>query len=369
MAYLNESTVYPDGVYQLETTDPVLAGAAGVSNFQSIALANRTNWLKSHVDAIDAALPGKAPLSSPTFTGTPAVPTAAAGTSTTQAASCAFVQTAMGAIAWGDIGGTLADQTDLNSVLAAKAPISSPSFTGTPTAPTPGGGDNSTKLATTAFVQSTITGIGAPVWGGITGVIGNQIDLTNALALKAPLASPTFTGTPAAPTAPAGTNTDQVATTAFVASAMPAATPVGTVIFVAQSTAPTGYLKANGAAISRVTYATLFAAIGTTFGVGDGSTTFNLPDLRGEFVRGWDDARGVDGGRTFGSAQADDLKSHTHPTYSSRAYYSGGGTVWAGSYPGTTLAGYASGSTEVTAATGGAEARPRNVALLACIKY
>jgi phage-related tail fiber protein len=64
--------------------------------------------------------------------------------------------------------------------------------------------------------------------------------------------------------------------------------------------------------ISRTTYADLFAAIGTTFGVGDGSTTFGIPDLRGEFARGWDDARGVDTGRTFGSAQAEDFKAHTH---------------------------------------------------------
>ena len=89
-------------------------------------------------------------------------------------------------------------------------------------------------------------------------------------------------------------------------------TPASTVIYVAQNTAPTGYLKANGAAISRTTYADLFAAIGTTFGTGDGSTTFNVPDLRGEFIRAWDDARGVDSGRSFGSAQADEFESHNH---------------------------------------------------------
>ena len=72
--------------------------------------------------------------------------------------------------------------------------------------------------------------------------------------------------------------------------------PAGAVIFVAMDTAPSGYLKANGDAISRTTYADLFTAIGTTFGVGDGSTTFNLPDMRGEFARRWDDGRGVDSG-------------------------------------------------------------------------
>jgi microcystin-dependent protein len=81
------------------------------------------------------------------------------------------------------------------------------------------------------------------------------------------------------------------------------AVPAGSIQYFAGSSAPDGYLKANGATISRTTYADLFTAIGTTFGVGDGSTTFGIPDLRGEFARGWDDARGVDSGRAFGSAQ------------------------------------------------------------------
>lgn len=75
----------------------------------------------------------------------------------------------------------------------------------------------------------------------------------------------------------------------------------------ARSTAPSGWLKANGAAVSRTAYADLFAAIGTTYGSGDGFNTFNLPDLRGEFIRGFDDARGVDSGRAMGSSQASTL--------------------------------------------------------------
>ena len=108
-------------------------------------------------------------IASPTFTGTPAAPTASAGTSTTQLATTAFVATSF-------------------------APLASPTLTGTAAAPTPSAGDDSTKIATTAFV-------------------------VNAFA---PLASPTFTGTPAGPTANAGTNTTQVATTAFVAAAIAA---------------------------------------------------------------------------------------------------------------------------------------------------
>lgn len=90
------------------------------------------------------------------------------------------------------------------------------------------------------------------------------------------------------------------------------AVPPGAVAHFAMGSAPTGWLKANGAAVSRTTYAALFAAISTTFGSGDGSTTFNLPDLRGEFVRGLDDGRGIDTARALGSAQADEIESHTH---------------------------------------------------------
>ena len=134
----------------------------------------------------------------------------------------------------------------------------------------------------------------------------------------------------------------------------------GTVNWFAMNTAPTGYLKANGADISRTTYSTLFTAIGTTFGVGDGSTTFNVPDLRGEFIRGWDDSRGVDASRAFGGAQADEFKSHSH---GSRAVNAVSGSSYAGS------AGNAFASNLQTTETGGTETRPRNIALLACIKF
>ena len=179
---------------------------------------------------------------------------------------------------------------------------------------------------------------------------------------KAPIASPTLTGTPAAPTATAGTNTTQLATTAFVLANN---VPAGAVHFFAMSAAPTGYLKANGAAVSRTTYSTLFTAISTTFGSGDGSTTFNLPDLRGEFIRGWDDSRGVDTGRALGSTQADELKSHFHLCATSNGL---GGPYEAA--PGGTATGFDYGPpAPPTSSTGDTETRPRNVALLACIKF
>ncbi len=87
--------------------------------------------------------------------------------------------------------------------------------------------------------------------------------------------------------------------------------PSGAVMYFAGQTAPAGWLKANGAVVSRTLYAALFQSIGTTYGAGDGHSTFNLPDLRGEFVRGWDDGRGIDSRRALGSAQSDAIRNIT----------------------------------------------------------
>ena len=80
----------------------------------------------------------------------------------------------------------------------------------------------------------------------------------------------------------------------------------------AVATVPSGYLECNGAAVSRTTYAALFAIIGTNYGTGNGSSTFNLPDLRGEFVRGFDNGRGADSGRSIASSQGASNASHNH---------------------------------------------------------
>lgn len=81
--------------------------------------------------------------------------------------------------------------------------------------------------------------------------------------------------------------------------------PVGSVFYMATSTPPDGYLVCDGSEKDREDYAALFAAVGTVFGIGNGVSTFNLPDLRGEFVRGWDTGGSLDPGREFGSDQVD----------------------------------------------------------------
>ena len=162
-----------------------------------------------------------APLNSPDFTGIPQVPTAASGTNTAQIASTAFVMAAVAASVSGVAtfntrsGNVVLEDTDITG--AGGALLNSPSFIGTPLAPTPPVSDNSQRLATTAFVMSEITAIDTGVlsWNGRVGIVTLSLsDVTGAGG--APLASPGFTGTPTAPTANAGTSTTQIATTAFV---------------------------------------------------------------------------------------------------------------------------------------------------------
>lgn len=142
-----------------------------------------------------------------------------------------------------------------------------------------------------------------------------------------------------------------------------AAIPSGAVMPFAMNLLPDGWLACNGAPVNRTTYAALFLAISTTYGVGDGSSTFNLPDLRGYFVRGLDNSRGIDTARALGSNQADAFKAHTH-TLTMRD--DSGGNVGTNVEGGNTNVDTA--GTATTASTGDTETRPKNVAMFYCIK-
>ena len=136
----------------------------------------------------------------------------------------------------------------------------------------------------------------------------------------------------------------------------------GAVCAFAMGHPPAGWLKCNGAAVSRTAYADLFSIIGTHYGAGDGHSTFNLPDLRGEFIRGIDEGRGADPNRAFGSWQSDEIRSHNH-----FIQFDGVAAGRRGAAEGAIHSG--SGKPYYTDHTGGNETRPRNVALLYCIKY
>ncbi len=157
---------------------------------------------------------------------------------------------------------------------------------------------------------------------------------------------------------------------------------VGAVAYFPATTPPTGWLKFNGALLSRATYANLYAYAvasgnmaasdgawsGAQFSPGDGATTFRIGDGRGEFPRGWDDGRGVDAARAIGSYQASQNLAHTHNTV--RTMDGTSLPNGAGAYAVAAVGGSAStNSIALTSSDGGTEARSRNIALLACIKY
>ena len=165
--------------------------------------------------------------------------------------------------------------------------------------------------------------------------------------------------------------------------------PTGAIMPFAMNSAPNGWLAANGTAVSRTTYATLFAAVGTTYGTGDGSSTFNLPDLQGYFVRGaGTNSDGTTAG-AFGAKQADAVISHTHSgttgndspdhTHNYQAWVgqniaaTPGGATTAAGYPTYTTSGANTRhqhpfTTSSQSPAGATETRPKNIALLYCIK-
>jgi microcystin-dependent protein len=161
--------------------------------------------------------------------------------------------------------------------------------------------------------------------------------------------------------------------------------PVGTVNYFARQFPPEGWLFCDGRAVSRDVFADLFNMLGSSFGSGDGSKTFNLPDLRGEFIRGLDEGRGVDSGREFGSAQKGTLVV-SDPTSVANNVISlinsddninlmnqrvgADNPISISDYTGLKCAyTIVSNASPVEVVQGFGVTRPRNIALLACIKY
>ncbi|WP_279452678.1 phage tail protein [Escherichia coli] len=181
------------------------------------------------------------------------------------------------------------------------APKESPTFTGTPKAPTPAAGNNTTQLATTAFVQAALTALinGAPATldtlNELAAALGNDPNfattMLNALAGKQPLDN-TLTNL---------SGKDVAGLLTYLGLGEGSALPVGVPVPWPSATPPTGWLKCNGAAFSAEEYPELAKVYPTN----------KLPDLRGEFIRGWDDERGVDSRRTLLSSQGDAIRNIT----------------------------------------------------------
>ncbi|HGC4310328.1 TPA: phage tail protein [Escherichia coli] len=174
-----------------------------------------------------------------------------------------------------------------------------PTFTGEPKAPTPAAGNNTTRIATTAFVQAAITALinGAPATldtlKEIAAAINNDpkfsTTINNALSGKQPL-DETLTHL---------SGKDVAGLLAYLGLGEGSALPVGVPVPWPSATPPTGWLKCNGAAFSAEEYPELAKVYPTN----------KLPDLRGEFIRGWDDGRGVDAGRQLLSSQGDAIRN------------------------------------------------------------
>jgi len=475
--------------------------SSGFESWVEMASLNALNLLSEVVA-------GKAPIASPKFSGIPEVPKAVRGTNSGQAASTAFVQEAASDLIdsapstlntlrklAAAIGNDSSFSATIKGILDLKAPLASPSLTGKPTVPTPAKGDKSKLAANTEYVQGEIAALVDSSPGALdtlkelAAALGNDPNfattMLNELSSKANLASPKLTGAPEAPTAPVGTNTDQIATMKGLLQALAAfgigtgrashlpdldslrgttffgytnnsvgaevtsggydavgfqieaggqrtqfgvtggtrltlrtddsndysgfepwvelatvpalkaleARDVGMVGHFALTRPPRGWMKRNGAAVSRTSYALLFAEIGTTFGEGDGSTTFNLPDDRELVDKAWTDGlNAADPGRELFSTQAGQNEAHTHSGTTSNGgahqhstqfirekitsnfVQEGGNAVIGdqmsdGTQTFTTTVGGAHTHTLNISSSGGSEVRVANRAYLACIKY
>lgn len=249
MANLPETPQWEDGIYQIEVSDPVLGGPDGISNRQGKQLASRTLYLKQQVEK----------------------------------------------------GGS-----DLAKHIAAAdphtqyAPKASPTFTGTPTAPTPANSDNSKKLATTEFVAKAL----AALAGSAPETLDTLKELADALG-NDPNFATTVLNKLAEKLAKDQNGADIPDPALFVKNlglGEGSALPVGVPVPWPSATPPAGWLKCNGAAFTAAQYPKLALAY----------PALALPDLRGEFIRGWDDGRGVDSGRTILTGQNQLVQQHTH---------------------------------------------------------
>ncbi|MFH2582313.1 tail fiber protein [Klebsiella pneumoniae] len=249
MANLPETPQWEDGIYQIEVSDPVLGGPDGISNRQAKQLASRTSYLKQKVEKS---------------------------------------------------GTDLAEHIAAADPHTQYAPKASPTFTGTPTAPTPANSDNSKKLATTEFVVNAL----AALAGSAPETLDTLKELADALG-NDPNFATTVLNKLAEKLAKDQNGADIPDPALFVKNlglGEGSALPVGVPIPWPSATPPTGWLKCNGAAFTASQYPKLALAY----------PALRLPDLRGEFIRGWDDGRGVDSGRDILTSQTSMIGPHNH---------------------------------------------------------
>ncbi|EFU9520408.1 phage tail protein [Escherichia coli] len=328
MGNLNETEKWEENIYQLETSDPVLGGADGISNRAPRQLANRTKWLKKKTEEAAQSLAEHVrsrnhPDATLTAKGFTQLSSATNSKSETLAATSKAVKAVM-------------DETN------KKAPLNSPALTGTPTTPTASQGTNSTQIASTAFVMAAIAALvdSSPdalnTLNELATALGNDPNfattITNALAGKQPKDA-TLTALAKLATSadklPYFTGADRAALTAltsvgrailgktstqgvldYLGLGEGSALPVGVPVPWPTAIPPAGWLQCNGATFTKEQYPVLARVY----------PTLRLPDLRGEFIRGWDDGRKVDTGRALLSSQSGMIEKHRHIVVANDGY-------------------------------------------------
>ncbi|MGP9788950.1 phage tail protein [Roseinatronobacter sp. NSM] len=333
MAYLNDGgDQFPD-ILQFEQTDPVLSGepneatGAGLDNIPHMQLARRTRWLKTRVDQLLDTVVN----ATTNVAGIVRLNNTVTSDSVTQAATANALR--------------LANNNANTRVPDTRAVTGAGLATG-------GGTLNQNRIITVpkATAQQAVDGVADDV--ALTPATGRA-------QIEAILSGGNETAA--------------------------ALVPAGAIMDFAMPTPPNGWLVCDGSQQSRSEHADLFAAIGTTFGPGNGTTTFNLPDFRGEFRRGWDAGRGVDAGRGFGTKQKGTLfvfdqandgvwvTGTAGTTLTASQLSAGVDSYSANEYPGARAMGAAPigneplpGQNDNLHASG--ITRPRNIAVLTCIK-
>lgn len=403
MADLSNITQWETGIFQLETTTPAQGGPGGISNLQAQQLSNRTNWLKSRVDplytipfeqisatravvATDArkhfyfrgASPSNAIAFSPTVTREALV-----ASDTDRFTVRFYPPTAPGVTGISVQFRIAGSGTWLSTTPDRQVPVSPVVFTAFPSSAnyefrivTRGTGGvegqatatfNTSTQAVTPLTDATLPLITAvengtgfyfmnqeqhELWQGRLTTSGSDVIADEHVEVSSLFVKPGRSGFAVIRDG-----------SKWRVIGQSHKSGVGKVEHQAMFSPPRGYLVCDGRAVSRSVFADLFGVIGTLYGSGDGSVTFNLPDLRAEFIRGWDALRGIDPSRDFGSAQADELKSHRHTV---RKINRQTGTSSTGFFA---MDDNGNDGSEFTELTGGTETRPRNVALLPIIQF
>lgn len=348
MANLNLTRQWAENIYQLETTDPVMGGPDGVDNRQAKELGARTNWLKDQVDGINRDRTGYAPKASPIFTGTPTAPTAALGTNNTQIATTAFVKTAIAALV-GSAPAALDTLEELARALAGDANLKATLLEEISKKANANHTHTMAQITDFATNQLNTEDLDTIVK---TGIYGQGANRNATLARHYPeegKAGMLITHKES------GNSTHQIFTVFDTGhqysrgkDAQQRWLPwvridgiekanatdfnalhdlfIGIPIPYPLSSVPTGCLAMNGQRFDKARYPKL----------GQKYPSGQLPDLRGEFVRGWDNGRNVDAQRVLLSAQGDAIRNITggsdnilkSKTTANRGAFSGSETDW-----------------------------------------